>query len=218
MAGIGAWEALPSQELLVIAIPHVGIVSFDWAVSFKVLQPSVPYNIISNRGLPIDRARDDLVLQAKALGATKLFFLDSDVKVPPDGLARLWNWHLPIVCGVYGSKHESPGVWVQTAPGGDNRYSPVNPQILEQYPLFHHPQLVVGAGCMLIDLKIFDRIEKPWFEWTQGRRPGGVSEDFYFCEKVRAAGIPIHIDNTVRCDHIDWSQLNWKGERSRLQV
>ena len=65
--GIGAWENSTQQgiELLLIAIPHSGLVSFEWSVGFRILQPPVPFNIISNRGLPIDRARCDLVEQAK---------------------------------------------------------------------------------------------------------------------------------------------------------
>jgi hypothetical protein len=219
MAGIGSWENLPGgNDQIVIAIPHVGIVTFEWAVHFKVLQPPVPFTIIANRGLPIDRARCDLVLQAKRMGASHIFFLDSDVCLPPDGLIRLYNWHLPIVCGIYGSKHESPGVWIEQAKSGDARYAPILPEVLDANPLFTHPDLVVGAGCCLIDLKVFDRLKEPYFEWTQGRIPGGVSEDFYFFERVRELNIPIHVDPAVKCKHIDFCSLTWEGKRERLQL
>ncbi len=218
MPGIGAWEGQPQapQETIVIAIPHVGIVNFEWAVHFKTLQPPVPFSIIANRGLPIDRARCDLVLQAKNMKASHIFFLDSDVCLPPDGLIKLFNWRLPIVCGIYGSKHEAPGVWIEQAKSGAARYMPVNPQMLDAQPLFSHPDLVVGAGCCLIDMKVFDRLKDPYFLWTQGREEAGVSEDFYFFEKVREAGIPIHIDSTVKCRHIDYCCLNWQGGREKM--
>lgn len=217
--GLGAWEGMPSpkQDAIVIAIPHVGIVTFDWAVQFKVLQAPVPFTVISNRGLPIDRARCDLVEQAIKMGASHIFFLDSDVTMPPDSLIRLWQWRLPLVCGVYGSKHGAVGVWIEQAKSGEGRYAPVLPEVLEANRLFTHPDIVVGAGCCLIDLEIFKRIEKPWFLWTQGREEGGVSEDFYFFEKVRKLGIPIHVDPAVKCMHHELAQLNWKGERERLQ-
>ena len=218
MAGIGAWEGQPQapQDSIVIAIPHVGIVNFEWAVNFKTLQPPVPFSIIANRGLPIDRARCDLVTQAKAMGASHIFFLDSDVCLPPDGLIKLYNWRLPIVCGIYGSKHEAPGIWVEQSKSGSARYAPVAPQVLDSTPLFSHPDLVVGAGCCLIDLKVFDRIKEPWFEWTQGRQGDGVSEDFYFFEKVREAKIPIHIDTSIKCRHLDWCALSWEGKREKM--
>ena len=104
--GLGAWEGTPqSEELLLIAIPHTGITLFEWSVGMRILHPPVPFNIISNKGLPIDRARCDLVEQAQKMNASHIFFLDSDVILPPDGLLRLWHHRLPIVTGVYGSKH-----------------------------------------------------------------------------------------------------------------
>ena len=220
MSGLGAWESVPpqKQDTIVVAIPHVGIVTFDWAVNFKILQPPVPFSVISNRGLPIDRARCDLVNQARNMGASHIFFLDSDVVLPPDGLARLYNWHLPIVCGVYGSKHEAPGVWIEQAKSGEGRYAPVSPEVLTANPLFTHPDIVVGAGCCLIDMEVFKRLEEPYFVWTQGRVPGGVSEDFYYFEQVRKLGIPIHVDPAVKCRHIDFCALNWEGKRERLQL
>jgi hypothetical protein len=222
MPGIGVWEAQPSPtKMLLIAIPHVGLVTFDWAVHFKVLQCPVPFNIISNRGLPIDRARCDLVNQAQQMGASHILFLDSDVTMHPEAITRLWQWQLPIVCGIYGSKHGVPGVWIENAKSGDARYTAVNPEVLakvaeSQHSLFSHPDMVVGAGCLLIDMEVFKKLKKPYFLWTQGRDDDGVSEDFYFFEKCREAGIPIHLDASVQCNHIDFCQLNWAGNRERL--
>jgi len=217
--GLGAWEDRPQdKKLLLIGIPHTGLTLFEWGVSFKVLMPPVPYNVISNKGLPIDRARCDLVEQAYSMGATHLFFQDSDVLIPPDGLIKLWNHRLPIVCGVYGSKHGAPGVWIQQQVSGGAKYAAVTAEALERFPLFSHPDIVVGGGCALIDMNVFRKLEKPYFKWTQGVEQDGVSEDFYFFEKCRKAGIPIHVDTTVRCLHGEFAARNWKGELQRLQV
>ena len=218
MPGIGAWETQIPSESIAVAIPNVGIVTFDWAVQFRTLQSPVPFTIIANRGLPIDRARCDLVDQARKIGASHIFFLDSDVTLPPDGLVRLWNWRLPVVCGVYGSKHEAVGVWLEQEAEGDRRYAPLLPEALEGTPLFTHPNIVVGAGCCLIDLALFDRLERPYFLWTQGREVNGVSEDFYFFEQVRKLSIPIHVDPAVKCRHIDFCALDWTGKRERLSI
>jgi GT2 family glycosyltransferase len=217
--GVGSWEGTPQgRDLLLIAIPHTGLVSFEWSVGLRILQPPVPFNIISNKGLPIDRARCDLVEQAQKMGASHIFFLDSDVILPPDGLIKLWNRQMPIVAGIYGSKHEAPGVWVEQAKSGQARYAAVTRETLESTPLFTHPDIVIGGGCCLIDMRVFTRLEAPYFEWTQGKKPNGVSEDFDFCEKVRKAGIPIHVDTSVRCKHVDISMLDWGGKRERLMI
>jgi glycosyltransferase involved in cell wall biosynthesis len=217
--GIGVWERRQQgKENLLIAIPHTGLTLFEWAVGFKILQPPVPFNIISNKGLPIDRARCDLVAQAKGHGASHIFFMDSDIIMPPDGLIRLWNHRMPIVTGIYGSKHEAPGVWVEQAKSGLARYAAVTAEHLQKYPIFTHKDIVTGGGCCLIDMQVFNRLEEPYFEWTQGRVPNGVSEDFYFFEKCRNAGIPVHVDTTVRCIHGDFSAITWDGKRQRLHI
>lgn len=219
MAGIGAWEGTPqNSDLLLIAIPHTGLVSFEWSVGLRILNPPVPFNIISNRGLPIDRARCDLVEQAKRMKATHIFFLDSDVILPPDGLQMLWSHKLPIVAGVYGSKHEAPGVWIEQAKSGEGRYAAVTRETLEPPSIFTHKDIVIGGGCVLIDMKVFNRLEMPYFEWTQGRVPNGVSEDFYFFEKLRKEGIPVHVDTRVKCLHVDISAIDWGGKRQRLVI
>lgn len=217
--GIGVWERQAQQQQnLLIAIPHTGLTLFEWGVAFKILQLPVPYNVISNKGLPIDRARCDLVEQAKKLNASHIFFLDSDVMMPWDGLIKLWNHKLPVVCGIYGSKHEAPGVWIEQAKSGEGRYAAVSAQHLEKFPLFTDPNLVTGNGCCLVDMKVFQRLKEPYFLWTQGREPGGVSEDFNFFEKCREAGVPVHIDTTVRCIHSDFSGIDWTGKRQRIQL
>jgi hypothetical protein len=177
-----------------------------------------PHFIISNRGLPIDRARDDLVKQAQAVPqCSHIFFLDSDVIVPADGLVKLYSLNLPIACGWYGSKQGNPGVWIEAAKSGDARYVPVSGDILRQGGLFGHPGIVVGMGCALIRMDVFKAIGEPWFHWSQGREPGGVSEDFFFCEKVRSV-VPIHVVNGVQCLHIDWTALNPDGQMGRLTI
>jgi len=217
--GIGSWEGGEKpKELIVIAIPHTGWVTTDWAIHWKILQPPCAFTVISNRGLPIDRAREDLVHQAETMGASHIFFLDSDVIVPPDGLMRLFSHRLPIVAGVYGSKQECVGVWVEQSKSGEARYAALDPKTLEAGNLITHPGIVAGAGCLLVDMTVFKRLKEPWFMWTQGREKGGCSEDFYFFEKCREMGIPIHIDGNVKCRHIDACAIAWDGKREKLRT
>jgi hypothetical protein len=216
--GIGSWEGQPQADSIAIAIPHVGLVTFEWAVSFKMIHPPVSFTLLSNRGLPIDRARCDLVKQAQDLNCTHIFFLDSDVIFPSDGLLRLYNYRLPIVAGLYGAKHETPAVWIEQAKVGQARYQSVPPEQLAQDILYTHPDIVTGMGCCLIDMNVFKSMEEPYFDWTQGRRQSGISEDFDFCEKARKAGIPIHIDTSIRCGHIDFSKIDWAGARGKMNL
>ena len=156
-----------------------------------------------------------MVLQAKGRNVSHIFFLDSDVILPPDGLIRLFSHQLAIVSALYGSKHGFPGVWIKISESGEKKYSPIRPDVLVQHSLFTHPDIVIGMGACLIDIKVFDRIPEPWFYWTQGREKDGVSEDFYFCEKIRQH-IPIFVDTTVQCRHLDFAHISAIGERSKM--
>jgi hypothetical protein len=56
-----------------------------------------------------------------------------------------------------------------------------------------------GMACFLAERWIFEAIGFPWFEercWGPTR-----GEDFFFCEKMAEAGIPLHGHFDVKCDH-----------------
>ncbi len=56
----------------------------------------------------------------------------------------------------------------------------------------------VGFGCVLIERRVFETIEYPWFEADPET---GGAEDFDFCEKAKRAGFQVFADMTVQCDH-----------------
>ena len=56
---------------------------------------------------------------------------------------------------------------------------------------------VQGGGCMLINMRIFDKIDSPWFEpefqW---------GTDIQVCKKARAAGFKVWNDPTIEIGHV----------------
>ncbi len=230
---LGIWEQKAQyQPKLAICIPNTGLVTTEWATGFRMMQIPLPFTVFGNRGLPIDRARDELAIRYKNLLVEQaidsqvnyLFFLDSDVICPPETLALLLAWQVPVVSGLYRSKNGHLAYWRQMKKAGEGRYSSFDINWLSQEAqrlgttLLSHSDTVIPAGCMLIDMRVFQQIKKPYFVWTQGREDGGVSEDFYFCEKLREAGIPIHIDLRIQTYHIDWIKWKCDGTFERLMM
>ena len=61
-----------------------------------------------------------------------------------------------------------------------------------------------GMGCALIKTKVFKDTQYPWYDWVNyaDSHRGMLSEDLYFCEVCRKAGIPIYTDTRAGCGHL----------------
>lgn len=61
-----------------------------------------------------------------------------------------------------------------------------------------------GMGCAFIRTSVFVRTPYPWYDWVNyaDSNRGMLSEDLYFCEVCRKAGIPIYTDTRVKCGHM----------------
>ena len=59
-----------------------------------------------------------------------------------------------------------------------------------------------ATGCMLIHRKVFDKVEKPYFEIPLDEDGlAACSEDIYFCGKAQEAGFKIWIDKRMIANH-----------------
>ena len=142
----------------------------------------------------IDHMRNSIVNSAKEKECSHLLFLDADMIYPPDTIGRLLEHDLDIV-GALTFK----------------RYPPFNPVMMrgEKYKLQYvwpyeeglEKVVATGTGCLLIKMGVFDKIEKPWFEFeTIEGKP--IGEDVGFCYKAGNAGFDIYVDTTIKTIHI----------------
>jgi len=166
---------------------------------------------LETRGLSLTTQRTKLVQEALKGSAEYLFFLDDDVIGPPNLLTALLSYELPIACGLYWAKKriEERGLaaWMKVH---ENEYTSIDPNQDGQLIQVD----VTGLGCALIHRSIFEKISEPFFEWL----PDGVSEDFYFFEKVsREMGIKPMIDMKLKCDHIGLFRLTGDGTFTTLE-
>ena len=180
------------MDKLFIGIPYSGFTTVEWAIALRLLEIPCPYLISIVKGYPIHVAREELVKDAKQAKASHLFFLDTDVIPPKDAIKKLAAHEFPVISLLYPSKR---GEWCCYMQDGNGNYVSIDA----------HKKVgfvdAVGLGACLIDMRVFDRIEPPYFGWTY-TSDGGKSEDIIFCEKLRKAGFNILVDGGVVAKHV----------------
>jgi len=181
------------MDKLFIGIPHQDVTTIEWGVALRLMEIPCPYLISMVKGYPIHVAREEIVKDAKEADASHLFFLDSDVILPRNALEILASHEYPVVSALYPSKQ---GVWCCYKKNGNGTHLPIKEakdKVLSADS--------VGLGACLIDMRVFDKIDPPYFGWTYTSE-GGKSEDILFCEKLEENGFGVLLDGRVTAKHV----------------
>jgi hypothetical protein len=151
-------------------------------------------------GGPIDAVRNDLVRKAFLCDCTHLWMTDTDQVYPQDVLMRLLEHDLDIVAAKV-----------------HIRYPPYEPLLLrgnlDHFDVVSDPewssnggQLVevdaTGFGSVLLNMKVFEDIDQPWFEFDLHNHKTPVGEDIGFYMKARAAGYKVFVDCSIKIGHL----------------
>jgi len=193
---------------IAIGLPFGGrLIHPRWATGFYILDFPLhtQKSLIMVEKQPIDVARNAIVDTALEQGAKYLFFLDDDVICPKFSVLALGSIlqtrpDAMVASGIYVNKNMSadPVIFKDGYPG-----SYLDWDVNQEFEVD-----MCGAGCMLINTEVFKYLEKPYFQFTQEyEKVGddiqlkGVSEDVYFCNKVKEAGFKIYAHGSVLCAH-----------------
>ena len=186
------------KPLIYIATPYNelvhGLYTYDLA--------SLLYHC-NNNGLEVDyiqspnctvlpNSRNALCDIAIRNGGTHILFCDSDMRFPPDGLARLLSHDLPVVGANY-RQRIIPRPW--TAQIGGTPVDSLGATGLQEVSL-------IGMGFTLIDLALTNlaNLPPPWFSTPWCETPRGyqhITDDTHFCNLMQQNGTPIHIDHDL---------------------
>lgn len=159
-----------------------------------------------NKFLLVSDLRNEAVRIARERKCSHILFLDADMLWPSDVIDRMLRHHdKGIVSGLYFLKSWPHWPVALTRPRVNTRTMAVDYDYDKTAYVGDAllPEALVGMGCTLIPMSVFEAIAEPWFEYRQN--PDGqwtVTEDVPFCQKALAVGCPIWIDPTVKCGHV----------------
>lgn len=193
-----------------VVIPSGDLIFADTAMCLSMMTSHCLQNGI---GLAMINPKSSIVQKGRRIGVDMaieykvdyLFFLDSDMIVPADVIARLLAHKKRIVGAAYPMRvkpfhicaHDNNGERVsledKTGIGKVDR---------------------MPTGCLLINMDVFREVKRPWFrvDWddTKGEERG---EDYYFCDEAKKAGIQpwCDFDLSKQVGHLGTHMATWKG-------
>jgi GT2 family glycosyltransferase len=197
-----------SQKLSVaVGLPSMGTTHILWAHMYsQLLWPvSIERHTLILVKAPIATARNNMAITALERGVKYLFFIDDDVLIPGPIPRRLINFmenndDVDAITGIYGTKTAPPEPLI-FAGDPDNTGAYWDWRMGEIFPIWG-----AGLGCCLIRVSAFEKIEEPFFAFTEdndGLNVSTVGEDLYFFRKLAAAGGKVMADGAALCAHMD---------------
>ncbi len=139
--------------------------------------------------------RERLLEQAKKVNSDYVLWIDSDMMFPSTTAVRLLEHNKDIVACNYTKRTKPLKTVAYTNLNEWNSWVPMEPQ----------DELVkvegVGMGCMLMKLDIFEKIQKPYFEFRYKEDTQDYfGEDFILLGKLREQGYDVYIDTVLSMD------------------
>ena len=151
--------------------------------------------ILATEGYTTSENRNYITVKALNNGSDYLLFSDDDMTFPPDTLDRLLE-HQKEIIGVLSYSRKLPlQPTVQLLDGSVLKYGEAPDKLFEVK--------AVGGGVLLIKMKVFTKIEQPFFNIKS--HPSGftlVGEDSWFCEKARDAGFKVYCEPSLSVGHL----------------
>lgn len=170
------------------------------------------------RGYDCATARNSIVFVATDLGVDYLMMVDNDVTPPRDALVNMIDDGVDVVSGYYAHRDADNVYRGRTCackllmPNNEYYFNyPLESEYTadELHALRDSGKHLVqihggGMGCILINMRVFRKTEYPWFDWVNygDGNWGMLSEDLFFCEQLRKAHVPMHVDTRVACGHL----------------
>lgn len=205
---VGSASLRPNLAILLPASGRYCPPEMHFAMATLQMPPGCQCLYIGLKGVRRDLARIEMVKQAINAGAEFAVMFDDDNPPPSDAIVKMLEvFHreddsLAVVGGIYVGKCLPTVPWVF-------KFTPENPEGF--YWQWKAGQVfecdAIASGCMMIRLSVLRSLPEPWFLEVHSveeaiaaqpfadAAPRGyyveVTDDMYFCHKLRAAGFRI---------------------------
>jgi glycosyltransferase involved in cell wall biosynthesis len=198
-------------------VPSGTMVHATFAMSLAAMCKSLPKDIglhfLNIKSSNICLSRNRAVAAAQEAEAEYLLFLDSDMSFPVDALSRLLSSMQAYQCAVVGANYvmrQSPFKSLVYALPNE-----VDKEITQVNGICEVAKL--PTGLMLIDMKVFNKLKKPYFRFPYREESEGIEatmggEDYYFCDAVRAQGGRIFMDTDLSLEVTHWGDMGVKWD------
>lgn len=162
------------------------------------------FTVTATEGYTTAEGRNYCVIQAQKEGCSHILFIDDDMTFPADTIERLLA-HGKEIVGVASNSRvlpKSPTVGLMDAQG-NYKHPQKYPEWEMKIPEELFKAFFVGAGVLLIDMTVFDKIGKPYFKF-EANEDGKITmgEDGWFCAQARKNGYDIYCDPTIPIGHL----------------
>ena len=157
----------------------------------------------------IDAVRNDIVEQALLLGCTHLLFIDTD---------QIYR-SLDMIPMMYERMKDEDLKFLSAKV--HRRYPPFDPILLKgkigEFELISEELTdsgdvieldATGAGCVMIDTRVFLEIESPYFELRKSDTGKAVGEDISFCAKLKEKGHSLFCDTSFVVGHLSMMEVD----------
>jgi len=190
-----------SKIKLGIALPNVqDSYPSQFVDSFcQITKPAHLYLKPSGGG-PIDAVRNDLVQKALMCDCTHIWMTDTDQVYPQGTLMQLLSHDVDIVAAKVHKRYPpyDPILLRGTIDNfdvvPDEEWSKLGGQLIEVD--------ATGFGSVLINMEVFEKIERPWFNFDLYNSKEPIGEDIGFYTKARAAGYRVFVDCSIKIGHL----------------
>ena len=148
-------------------------------------------------GTLIAPQRQDIALNALAQGRTHILWIDTDMRFPKNGLARLLSHDKPIVAANYCSRRNRNTLKMTAAHDYDHAIKKRKTAWTEHDSTGLEEVKTCGFGFCLTKIEVFQALELPYFAVPYIKGEGFTGEDVWFCERAKEAGFPTLIDHDL---------------------